>query len=178
MWEILVPAVIKTNSKLSHPQSHRVRWGMVSGVLKNEVCTTFPSSLRKIFKGAIFKENFALLGILQCIPVGKNFLKNLLARKWRPTLHFNVISQFYFYIHSSFIEIQFTFHKIHLSKVHDSVVFSIHRAVQPAPLSNFRTFSPLQKETLCLLTVPPPFSPSSHYSTLHFYRSANCGHFL
>lgn len=68
MWEILVPTVIKTNAKLSHPQSHRVRWGMASGVLKNEVCTTFPSSLRRIFK-----ENFALLGILQCIPVGKNF---------------------------------------------------------------------------------------------------------
>lgn len=70
MREILVPTVIKTNTKLSHPQSHRVRWGMVSGVLKNEVCTTLPSSLR-----TISKENFALLGISQYIPVDKNMKK-------------------------------------------------------------------------------------------------------
>lgn len=56
---------------------------MVSRVLKNEVCTTLPSSLRMVLK-----ENIALLGILQYIPIGKNLKKNLLARKWRPPLIF------------------------------------------------------------------------------------------
>lgn len=39
--------------------------------------------------------------------------------------------------------------KIHLSEVHNSLVCSIFKVVQPSPLSNFRTFSSLQKETLC-----------------------------
>lgn len=48
---------------------------------------------------------------------------------------------------------------IHSFKMQTSVIsfFSIHKVVQLSPLSNFRTFSPLQKETLYLLAVTPHF---------------------
>lgn len=47
------------NTLLSHPQSLRVRWEMMRGALKNEVCTTLLSFQRKILE-----ENLALSGIL------------------------------------------------------------------------------------------------------------------
>lgn len=67
--------------------------------------------------------------------------------------------------------------KIHLLKVYNSAVFRIFiRVVEPPPVSNFRTFSSLSKESS--VVVPHALSlpaPSSHQSTFCLCRLAYSG---
>lgn len=58
------------NTMFSYCQSLTVRWGMVRGPLKTEVCTILPSFLRTILEG-----NFALSGMIQHISVIKHLFK-------------------------------------------------------------------------------------------------------
>ena len=54
--------------------------------------------------------------------------------------------------------------KLTISSVQLNGFWYIHKVMQSSPLSNSRTFSPPQKETLCSLAItlhsPPAFSPS------------------
>lgn len=70
---------------------------------------------------------------------------------------------------STIMEIQFTNHKSRPFKVHSPVGFCSHRALQPPPGLNFRTFSTPQKKALAVT----PISLLSPWKRLIYFLSVD-----